>query len=74
MEKGQVIEHETGEADIIWYTESPSGYPRPHVCHLTKKGYIEYKKAKEKEEREKIAVKKKESFLKDLIYGCQRSR
>ena len=43
-EKDQVIEHDDGSADIIYYDESPSGYPRPCVSQLTKKGYDEYKR------------------------------
>ena len=43
-EKGQMIEHDDGSADIIWYDESPSGYPRPRVMQLTKRGYDKYKR------------------------------
>lgn len=43
-EKGQVIEHDDGSADIIWYDKSPSGYPRPCVMQLTKREYNKYKK------------------------------
>ena len=45
-EKGQIIDHDDGSADIIWYDESPSGYPRPRVVQLTKKGYDKYKRDK----------------------------
>jgi len=44
VEKGQIIEHDDGSADIIFYTESPSGYPRPHVIQMSKNTYSMYKK------------------------------